>query len=346
MKPYRLLLILAVGVVVGGLVLGSMARLGFDGAEARSAGLPTATAWMPASAGLVAYVDLASLLEGPLAQELEASRQAQGHLEQLEKFEDFTGVDPRTDLHSMSFSVNRPVATAGTGGGGPRPWGLALTGKFDPSAILAKIEGLIKLERIEHRGETLYLFPPAENRGLTERHAMAFPSRDIGLFGTPDHVKAMLDTGRGSEPSAADGALLKEWLDDMDDMDDMIRQETFWILGSMDAVRTLAKQRTEGMQLPPLQTFALSGRVGTDLKMTARGVTEDNESAMKLADLARGLVAMGSMNQQSSGPEILAILDSVQVQALDNRVEVSLAVPFETLRTLSRRQRSDPQQLP
>ena len=116
----------------------------------------------------------------------------------------------------------------------------------------------------------------------------------------------------------------------------MILQETFWILGTIDAVRTLVNQRTEGMQLPPLQTFALSGRVGTDLKMTARALTNDNESATKLADMARGLVAMGSMNQQSSSPEILAILDSVQVQVLDNRIEVSRAVPFVTLRTLSR----------
>ena len=113
----------------------------------------------------------------------------------------------------------------------------------------------------------------------------------------------------------------------------------------MEAVRTLAKHRTDSMQLPPLQIFALSGRVGTDIKMTARGVTDDNESATKLADMARGLVAMGSMNQQNSSPEILAILDSVQVQALDNRVEVSLAIPFEMLRTLSREQRQGRQQL-
>ncbi|MEE9180250.1 MAG: hypothetical protein V3U22_05080, partial [Vicinamibacteria bacterium] len=176
------------------------------------------------------------------------------------------------------------------------------------------------------------------NLGRTERHAMAFPNRDIGLFGTPDHVRAMLDAGQGGEPPAGEGALLARW------SDEIIQQETFWILGSIDAVRTMASERTEGMQLPPLQSFALSGRVGTDLKMTARGVTDDSESATKLADMARGLVAMGSMNQQNSSPEILAILDSVQVQALDNRVEVSLAVPFETLRRLSRQQRQGRQQ--
>ena len=333
MKFTRWILILALAVVVGGLALGSMARLGYLGAEASTAGLPTATAWMPASAGLVAYVDIASLLESPIVGDEFEKEEWPG------KFEDFTGVAPRTDLHGVSFSTSRTqeaVASAAASGL-PGSWGLALTGKLDPDAIVAKIEGLIKLERMEHEGETLYLLPLSEKRGRPERHAMAFPTRGVGLFGTPDHVKAMLDAGKGTEPSAANGTLLVRW------SDERILQETFWLLGSMDEVRTLANERTKGMQLPPLQTFALSGRVGTDLKLTARAVTDDKESATKLADMARGLVAMGSMNQKSSTPEILAILDSVQIQALENRVEVSLAVPFETLRTLSKKQRESRQ---
>ena len=191
MKVSRWILVLALGVVVVGLALGSMARLGFLGAEASSARLPTATAWMPASAGLVAYVDIASLFESPLAGELEDSSQAPERLAQLEKFEDFTGVDPRTDLHSMSFSASRDPGgpTAGTAGEGPSSWGLAVIGKFDPDAIVAKIEGLTKLERIEHEGETLFLFPPSEKPGRPERHAMVFPQRGVGLFGTPGDAR-------------------------------------------------------------------------------------------------------------------------------------------------------------
>lgn len=335
MKLTRWILVLAAGVVVAGLAIGSMARLGFMRAEARSAGLPTATGWMPASAGLVAYVDVAALLESPLAEELDGSQQGPDRLEQLKKFEDLTGVNPRTDVHGMSLSAgNSGAATADV----RRSWGLAVTGKFNPDAIVAKIEGLMKLKRIEHQGETLYLLPPSENQGRTERHAIAFPSRDIGLFGTLDHVRAMLGAGRGVAPPAEDGALLARW------SDGMIQEETFWVLGSMDAVRNLAKERTEGMQLP-LQTFALSGRVGADLKMTVRGISEDKESATKLADMARGLVAMGSLNQQTSTPEIRAILDSVQIQTLDNRVEISLALPFETVRALSRKQQRKQEQL-
>jgi hypothetical protein len=334
MKISRVILILAAGIVVAGLALGSAARLGFIGAEARSTGLPASTNWMPASAELVGYLDIASVLASPLGAELESSDEGRERLHRLERFREFTGVDPRTDLEEVSFStLGAPGAESGS-------WGVAVTGKLDPDKIVAHTEERVTLERSQHGGETVYVFPLGEKAGRSERTAMAFPKDATGLFGTPEHVKVMLDVGKGTRTSAAEGALLAQW------SGETILKDTFWLLGSMKAGRALASQRSEKLALPPLQTFALSGRLDTDLKMTARGVADDPESATKLADMARGLVAMGSLQQQDGRPEIQALLDSVQIRAHENRVEILVAVPYETLRRLSREREKQPTPAP
>ena len=52
------------------------------------------------------------------------------------------------------------------------------------------------------------------------------------------------------------------------------------------------------------------------------------------AFLVRGFIALGSLKQESP-PEFQAILDSVQIEVLENKVLVSVAFPYETLRRLA-----------
>jgi hypothetical protein len=68
--------------------------------------------------------------------------------------------------------------------------------------------------------------------------------------------------------------------------------------------------------------------------MVAKGKASDPAAAKKIADVVRGVIAMGSLQQQSS-PEFQAVLDSVQIEVLDNEVQISLVVPYETLRRLA-----------
>ena len=74
------------------------------------------------------------------------------------------------------------------------------------------------------------------------------------------------------------------------------------------------------------------------LRGAARGRAADPESAQKLADVVRGFVALGSLQQQAK-PEMQAVLDSVQIQILENTVEAYLVVPYETLRRLAQQEK-------
>jgi hypothetical protein len=65
-----------------------------------------------------------------------------------------------------------------------------------------------------------------------------------------------------------------------------------------------------------------------------RWLLSDPEAALKLAEVVRGFVALGSLQHQAR-PEVRAVLDSMQIEAFENRVEVSLSVPCETIGRLS-----------
>ena len=52
--------------------------------------------------------------------------------------------------------------------------------------------------------------------------------------------------------------------------------------------------------------------------------------------MVRGFVALGSL-QKGENPDLGVILDSIQIEQVDNEVAVSLSVPYETLERLSQR---------
>jgi hypothetical protein len=141
----------------------------------------------------------------------------------------------------------------------------------------------------------------------------------------------MLDVGAGRLTSAIEGPLAG-WINELP-LDD-----TFWCVGSSEVgfARFMARQSEDAPQIPPLQSFAVSGSLDSVISMTARGKASGPEDAQKLADVVRGFIALGSLQQQSE-PEVQAIIDSVLIDVVENKVEISVEVPYETLRRLASR---------
>jgi hypothetical protein len=279
--------------------------------------------WMPASAGFIAYVDVDSLVSSPLREAWEGSR-SRSELEGMDTFRQATGMDPWNDFRALSLS-----ARAEDGG---RQWGVALSGDLDRERLISVIEEHETLARESHGDTTLYILSDKSKRS-DEPHALAFPGPTIALFGTPEHVRTMLDTAAGREPSAEDGPL-GSWLLDLPP------SETFWCAGSAEAGmnRLLSSAPPDAPSIPPLRSFAVSGRLGPDVNVIARGDASDPDAALRLAEVIRGFVALTSLKNQGR-PEYQTILDSVYIEAFDNRVEVSCSVPYETVTNLvSKRQ--------
>jgi len=315
-------MVVASGVVLGGLGLGALAYLCSSETEARASMLPETAAWMPASASFIFYLDLTSVQSSPLRDDWENGRFNQDGWDDIEKFRQATGIDPWTDFYALAFSTS-----PGDEGASPL-WGLALNGEIDPERLLSAIEQRHTLERSSHNQTPLYLFSSTAESD-SDPMAFAFPGSTTLLFGSPQYVRPMLDVGAGQEPSSLDGPLATR-------IDELSLDETFWCVGSGDGrlSRLIARGSSEAPPIPPLRSFVIWGRLGLDVTLTARGEASDAEAAVKMANVVRGLVALGSL-RESDRPEIQAVLDSITVGALDNSVEVSLAVPYETLRRLA-----------
>ena len=321
MKKSRWITVVASGIVLAGLGIGALAYVSSPRANAQASVLPEAATWMPASANFVAHLDLVSLAASPIREEWESSPHRQKALDELEEFREKTGLDPWNDFRSLSISTQRNDEG--------QSWGLALIGNLDRERIVSAIEEKETIERDVYKGISLFVFSHTKG-DKKERQALAFPRSDTVLFGPPEYVRTMLDVGAGDSDSAMDGALAG-WVDEI------AFDDTFWCVGSAkETLGHIMTRQSEGSpRIPPIESFSITGNLESEFSMIARGRSADQESAQKLADVIRGFVALGGLQQQSQ-PEIQAVLDSVQIQILENTVEVYLAVPYETLKRLAR----------
>jgi hypothetical protein len=213
---------------------------------------------------------------------------------------------------------------------------LSLEGAFDAEAAAKKLlEDEPGLPVEDYQGTTLYRFGKASRESAEA--AMAVTGPTSALFGHPVYLREMLDAGHGRKPSAA--GVVEGW------GFGSFAEESFWIAGQPS--KTLNAMVGRGSEVPPLQSFALSGRLATELSLRLRGKAPDAASAQKLADVVRGLVALGrlQMGSSSSSPELGTIANSIQVELQAEQIDVSLTVPYDTIRKLSERRRREAAEL-
>ena len=327
MKKSRWTLTIAAGAVAAGLGIAAFAYFTSTAVEAQSTGLPGTVEWMPADAGVVGHVDLRSLMESPLRQKWEDAVSNHGTPKGLDEFREATGLDPFQDLYGVSFAV-----VPGGGAekkGKPEHWGAAVHGAFDSERILSKIREEVNVETEVHEGTTIYLLTRKEESDDDEAEqpepALAFPDGGILLIGEPGYVREMIDAGAGRSASAA-ANLIERWGEGNFALD------TFWIAASPEG--GLGPIMPQAGEVPPVQSVSLSGRTDTELSLRARGKAADAESATQLADVVRGLVALGAM-QRAENPDLGTVLDSIQIEQAENEVQISLSVPYETLESMA-----------
>ena len=337
MKKSRWTLTFAAGLVVAGLGIGTAAYVASTRVEAQSTQLADTLAYMPATTTVVGYIDLTSLMNSPLREKWEEEIQGPG----LNEFREMTGLDPFNDLYSASFALataKDASPSAPPSMSIPERWGAAIHGSFDAELLLAKVRENASVETETYSSTTIYRATPHLDTDSEDAHnssrshpAFAFVGLDMLLLGEPEYLKEMLDVGAGRAPSAG-ASITERW------GEGHFAQDTFWVAASPE--QGFGQMIPQGANIPPIQSFAFSGRLDVELGLRARGQAADSEAATKLADVVRGFVALGSL-QQGENPDLGAILDSVQIEQLDTEVAVSLSVPYETLERLSRRAQTE-----
>jgi hypothetical protein len=278
--------------------------------------LPEPAGFVPANADFIAYVDVATLFSSPSLRGLEAFVARQISADEIESFRELTGMDPWRDFHAMCFFSQQASEEENS----KELWGVAISGAFDVERVLESMRERMRLELREYRESEMYVLSEGMARDANvvgQPLAIAFPDGSTALFGSVESVERMLDTALGFAPSSSESRLRSR-------LEDISTAEAFWAVGVGEA--TLGKAAV----IPPLRSYAVTLRAGTDVRVRAWAEAASAEDANELADAVRGAMALVALAQ---GPASGApALESVEIERVDDTLEVSFDVDGRTLR--------------
>jgi hypothetical protein len=156
---------------------------------------------------------------------------------------------------------------------------------------------------------------------------IAFMEPGLLAVGTDAMVRRAIDTQQGSQSITTNAQLMSL-------MDDAQGSGNAWAVGRFDALRASAQIPDQvGSQIPPIDSFAVSGRFNGGLSGTFRAETRDAQAAENLRDVVRGFLALVRM-QAGAKPEMQQLLQSLELGGSGTTVALSFVIPTELIDTL------------
>jgi hypothetical protein len=307
-------------------VLAAVGALYLRPARAAVGPLPGFGLALPAETRCLIGFDARRLTASPLYARF-AKHRAQARPHVFRELEEKTGLDPERDLDR--------VLIAGLGNG--KESGVVLAqGRFDRTKLARGLEteGRQGLTWKSHGGTTVYLF----NESASKPGALAFLSDDTLLIGTQVAVETTLDNhAQGREA-------LRENVGLMTLVEKLKPGSAFWMVGDQSLLAQLPRSlpapaakrdRTDGgsVSLPALKSLIVTGELDPQLALEIVGEASDAAAARNLADLARGFVALLSL-QANQRPELKELAAAFSVATEANQVRLSARIPHEVLEAL------------
>jgi hypothetical protein len=239
----------------------------------------------------------------------------------LSKFTEQTGIDPARDI---SYLV-----TAGRSRASTKPEGLVIvSGEFDQNRITSFIRSKAATIETEYGGSSIMMFP--DKNDAKAINGIAFlGEREIAL-GDLASLKAALDTRTGAKKSILSNAAISSLLGRMN-MDEM-----FWFAG--DAAGAL---RESPLPVPPvinassIQSIAGAFDISEDIVGIITATAIDSNAAIKLADIFRGILAIGQLSQNQN-PDIRLLLNTITIAQNDSQISLSFKIPGDLIKKLGR----------
>lgn len=314
-KKTRLFLLIAAGVLVGGLGIGLVASyMGLPALALGAADGPDELKYIPADARVVAYANVRDVMNSELRQRVRQLRPDEGR---HDDFQDKTGIDIERDIDEV-------VACIGAGAEEreiENPLIIA-RGRFD----LVRIEGLIREHggRVtEHNGTRMLTHA---DRPRSRTLAVAFVEPGLVALGTEAAVRQAIDRRGGGENITSND----EVMGIVRDIDD----GNAWAVGRFDAIARQARlPREVAGQLPPINWFAASGHVNGGVRGVIRAEARDEAAAQNLRDVLRGFMALARL-QANAKPELNVMMDSLQLGGDGKTVSLAFALPTEVIEML------------
>ncbi len=312
--------------IILAVVVVSVAGLAFYnsyGVRASVAGFPDALTYLPADSHAIFGMNVKKFVASPIFARFEG-RHGEKIAGDLAEFIARTGVDPKRDI-SYVVATGRLAPSPGRDGA------IIAVGQFNTAGIEAFLETEAKPIRVEYEGTVVLMIPEREDSSVEQ--GVALLSGEEVAVGSLETLKRVIDVRSGNAPSVLTNEVLAAMIAGLDP------EEMFWFAGDAASIISNAPQNTPLIgNLGGIQT--IFGTLDLADVVTGRIVATaaDHESAGKLADVARGLIALGQIAGEQK-PEIAELMQGVQVSQNDNQIQVELNFPIDLIEQLGRRER-------
>ncbi len=334
MNRSRLVVAASTFIVAAG-ALTAVGALYLDPARAAVGPLPAEGLLLPADAQFVMGIDVRRFVASPFYSRF-ADEQAAARPQAFAEMEEKTGINPERDVDAIYIAGRKGSAKGAHDGDGV----VIVVGTFDRYKVSRAIETSHKAATsTKYNGTPVYVFE--EGRGARGKGgAVAFLDDHTLVMGSRSAVEQTIDTkggeGQGLRSNTAMTALLET-----------VRPgSTFWMVGDQSVLaqmpRNLPGGDAQGMGLPPLKTVVVTGDLDPVVSFEATGEAADPTAAQNLADVARGLVAMASL-QASQKPELKQLASGVSITTDANKVRIAGRFAYELLDAFRPKKAADAQ---
>lgn len=311
---------------------------------------------LPAGATAIAWIDIEALAAAMPPEEwdqYEDMFQGDDNMEDLERFAEATGIDPREDM--------RQIAVAMMPGAGTEVEPVVLVAlEFDEDKLLAL---MADAESVSYEGTTLYNAQEVfrslgETIGSEDADAGGDAAADMEVeispeqdgyltildaqtvaMGTEESLKVLIDVDGGRHDSLKMDPAMNDLISDV------AGQGQIWFVATREAWEDQIDRLGQGGGMVPtnaiesIEVMTMSMRMGDGMTLRLAGVAASAEDAGLLADTLNGWTAMGKMMLQQSQPELFAILDRGISVGHDDRtvhIEANLTpADIEALRVMA-----------
>lgn len=301
----RYFVIASLLVLTVGLGTGLVAYYGDVPLGAQSTQAADELRFVPENASLVAYAAVGDIMASPLRQQLRAFLPMPADGQQ--NFQQLTGINIDTDIDRVVTA-----AVPATPGGGPL---MVARGRFDE----VKIEALMREHGAEietYNGQRVIV-----GQDHSQSMAVAFIAPGLAALGSTALVHAAIDLKTGGGTSILNNA---------DVMSRVRNTETgnIWAVGHLEGGLPAGFSAQVGQMLPGLTWITVSAQVDSGVRGQVRAETRDDASATSLRDMIGGVLGFARL-QASSRPELLPLMQSINLANTGNTVVISFDIPSQ-----------------
>jgi hypothetical protein len=306
------------------LVTGAVAALSiysFYSARA-SAGLPGALSSIPSDYPFVFGMNVRQLTASPFYQKLrQESPQTLSLGDDLANFTEQTGLDPARDIAS--------VIVASGPRGSAKPEGLLIvSGDFNRERITSYIRAKAAPAETEIGGVQVMLVPDKKNANV--QNGMAFLNEHEIASGSLDSLKAAFDTRSGARKSILANPTVTGLLDGID------LNSMFWFAGDASgAIQQSPIAVPAGLNASAVQSVSGAFNFGENFVGSITATAADASAATKLADLVRGVMALGQLSGNQN-PDLNALMSGIAVTQNAAQINLSFNIPGTLLQKMGK----------